>query len=344
MFHKPKWAIHQFSGKPTHYFVIFLGMEKIRREEIQVIARNSNWSIASVSKTLREHVYNGPGDWLKFLKLFFLGLGVSFTVAGIIFFFAYNWEALHKFVKLGLISGLFVATTLIAVLVQLNSLVKKVLHTASIILVGVFLAVFGQVYQTGANAYDLFLNWTLLIAIWVAIVNFAPLWTVFITLINITIVLYAEQVAHGWSDVFLHALLFGVNSFILVVFLLGSEWVKNIEPPDWFTHLIALAAVVYATMGVCSGIFDPPQTAFYMLLFTTLLLYAAGIWYGLQNKSAFYLSIIGFSMIVMFSAFLIKLSDDAGMFLIISLFIIASVTLLIMWLIKLHRKWNTQIR
>ncbi|WP_422349559.1 DUF2157 domain-containing protein [Flagellimonas sp.] len=318
-------------------------MEKICREEIRIIAKNSNWSTSSVSRALHDHIYNTSGDWLKFLKVFFLGLGVSFTVAGIIFFFAYNWDALHKFAKLGLISGLFVATTLTAVLAQLNPLVKKALLTASAVLVGVFLAVFGQVYQTGANAYDLFLNWTLLIAIWVAIVNFAPLWSVFITLINITIVLYAEQVAHGWSDVFLHALLFGVNSFILVVFLLGSEWVKNIEPPDWFTHLIALAAIVYATMGVCIGIFDPPETAFYMLLFTVLLLYLVGVLYGLQNKSAFYLSIIGFSSIIMFSAFLIKLSDDAGMFLIISMFIITSVTLLIMWLIKLHRKWNAQI-
>ena len=318
-------------------------MEKIRREEIRNISKHSNWSVQSVSQALKDNNYHDARSWLQFLKIFFLGLGISFTVAGVIFFFAYNWDDLHKFAKLGLISALFMATTLTALLTQLNPLLKKALLTASAVLVGVFLAVFGQIYQTGANAYDLFLNWTLLIALWVIIVNFAPLWTVFVTLINITVLLYAEQVAHGWSNVFLYALLFGINSFILVVFLLGSEWVKKIEPPSWFTHLIALAAVIYATMGTCIGIFDPPETAFYMLLFTILLIYVVGVLFGLQNKSAYYLSIIGFSLIIICSAFLIKMSDDAGMFLVISMFIITSVTLLIMWLIKLHRKWNQEI-
>ncbi|MCL6266606.1 DUF2157 domain-containing protein [Flagellimonas myxillae] len=317
-------------------------MEKIRREEIRIIAKNSNWSASSISQTLQEKVYSKSEDWLKFLKVFFLGLGVTFTVAGIIFFFSYNWDALHKFVKLGLIGALFVATTLTAVLIALNPLVKKALLTASAILVGVFLAVFGQVYQTGANAYDLFLNWTLLVALWVVVINFAPLWTVFVTLINITIILYSEQVAHGWSDVFLHTLLFWVNSLILILFILGPVWIKKAGAPSWFTHLIALAAVIYATMGTCVGIFDTPETSFYLLMFTGTMLYAAGAWYGLQAQSAFYLSIIGFSLIIICSAFLIKLSEDAGMFLFLSLFIIASVTALIMMLIKLHKKWNQQ--
>lgn len=322
---------------------IFPGMEKIRREEIKIIAQYSNWSKPSVSKTLENCVYNDSIAWLKFLKVFFLGLGVSFSVAGIIFFFAYNWDELHKFVKLGLIAGLFMATSLTPLLTNLNPLLKKVLLTVSSLLVGVFLAVFGQVYQTGANAYDLFLNWTLFITLWVVIVNFAPLWTIFIALLNITVFLYAEQVAHDWTDVFVYTFLFLVNAFALSIFILSSKFVSRLRQPNWFVHLLALSAIVYGTLGACVGIFDPPENPFYILLLTGTLLYVTGVWHGLKTKSSFYIAIIGFSLIVIFSAFLIKLSDGAGMFLIVSLFIMASVTSLILLLINLHKKWNRQI-
>ena len=311
--------------------------------EIKIIAQHSSWSKSSVSQTLEKHVYNGSRAWLKFLKVFFLGLGVSFAVTGIIFFFAYNWDELHKFVKLGLIAGLFMATTLTALLTNLSPLLKKVLLTASSLLVGVFLAVFGQVYQTGANAYDLFLNWTLFIALWALIVNFAPLWTVFLTLINITILLYAEQIAHDWSDVFVYTFLFLVNAFALSIFILSSKFVSGFRQPNWFIHLLALSAIVYSTLGACVGIFDSPENPFYILLLTGALLYATGVWHGLMTQSSFYIAIIGFSLIVIFSVLLIKLSDGAGMFLIVSLFIMASVTSLILLLINLHKKWNRQI-
>lgn len=315
-------------------------MQEIGREDIQIIAKHSNWSSKGISRALEDHVYHKTRDWHQFLKWLFLGLGVSFTVAGVIFFFAYNWDDLHKFVKLGLIGFLTVASAIGALLPQTKPPLKKMLVTAASILVGVLLAVFGQVYQTGANAYELFLNWTLFIALWVFIVHFAPLWTVFVTLINVTLVLYSEQVAHGWSDVFLHSLLFWINTLFLVLFILVGEWRDSLRLPAWFTHLLALAAVTCATLGNVDGIFDAMDSSHFLLTITTLLIYGAGVWYGLLHKSPFYLSIIAFSVIVISSAYLIRLSDDAGMFLIVSLYIITTITLVIWALIVLHKKWN----
>ncbi|MEM9648134.1 MAG: DUF2157 domain-containing protein [Bacteroidota bacterium] len=315
-------------------------MQKIGREDIQIIAKHSNWSNKGVSKALEDHVYHKAKDWHQFLKWLFLGLGISFAVAGVIFFFAYNWDDLHKFVKLGIIGFLTIACVLGALLTETKPPLKKMLVTAASILVGVLLAVFGQVYQTGANAYELFLNWTFFIALWVVIVHFAPLWTVFVTLVNVTIVLYSEQVAHRWSEVFLFTLLFWINTIILVVFILVGKWRESLYLPTWFTHLLALAAITCSTLGNVTGIFDAVDSSYYLLTMTTLLVYAAGIWYGLSHKSPFYLSIIAFSLIVISSAYLIRLSDDAGMFLLISLYIITAITLVIWALIKLHKKWN----
>jgi hypothetical protein len=100
-----------------------------------------------------------------------------------------------------------------------------------------------------------------------------------------------------------------------------------------------LASVSFGTIGIVFGIFDENQTSFFVLIIITSILYGIGIKYGLKLKSGFYLSIIPFSIIIIISAFLIKLSDDAGMFFFISLFVIGSVTLVIKNLIDLQKKW-----
>ncbi|MGK7895760.1 MAG: DUF2157 domain-containing protein, partial [Xenococcus sp. (in: cyanobacteria)] len=199
--------------------------------------------------------------------------------------------------------------------------------------------VFGQIYQTGANAYDFFLGWTMFITIWVLVSNYAPLWLLFITLINTTILLYSQQVANDWSEVFVFTLLFLINILFLTTSLFGKKFNDEAKSPIWFSNLIALASVSFSTIGIVIGIFDKNQTSFFVLIILTSILYGIGIKYGLKVKSGFYLSIIPFSIIIIISAFLIKLSDDAGMFFLISLFVIGSVTFVIKNLIDLQKKW-----
>lgn len=314
-------------------------MTKIEREDIQIITRHSNWSEKSIDNILKKNIYSDKESWHKFLRLFFISLGVSFTTAGIIFFFAYNWADLHKFIKIGLIEGLIIISTLVILFSKISLDIKNILLTGTSILVGVLFAVFGQIYQTGANAYDFFLGWTMFITIWVFVSNYAPLWLVFITLINTTLILYSQQVAHDWSEVFVFTLLFIINILFLTTSLFGKKINGEIKVPIWFSNLIALASVSFGTIGIVFGIFDKNQTSFFVLIIITSILYGIGIKYGLKLKSGFYLSIIPFSIIIIISAFLIKLSDDAGMFFFISLFVIGSVTLVIKNLIDLQKKW-----
>ena len=314
-------------------------MKKIEREDIKIITRHSNWSEKSIDNILKKNIYSDKESWHKFLRLFFISLGVSFTTAGIIFFFAYNWADLHRFIKIGLIEGLIIISTLVILFSKISLDIKNILLTGTSILVGVLFAVFGQIYQTGANAYDFFLGWTMFITIWVFVSNYAPLWLVFITLINTTLILYSQQVAHDWSEVFVFTLLFIINILFLTTSLFGKKINGEIKVPIWFSNLIALASVSFGTIGIVFGIFDKNQTSFFVLIIITSILYGIGIKYGLKLKSGFYLSIIPFSIIIIISAFLIKLSDDAGMFFFISLFVIGSVTLVIKNLIDLQKKW-----
>mgnify|MGYP002247720917 CR=1 FL=1 len=107
----------------------------------------------------RQALYADKKQWNQFLSSFFIWQwALGFTVAGIIFFFAYNWEELPKFAKLGIVEVLLVASVLLATFTHWNKLVKQILLTGATFLIGTLFAVFGQIYQTGADAYDLFLG------------------------------------------------------------------------------------------------------------------------------------------------------------------------------------------
>lgn len=313
-------------------------MAKIEREDIQIISRHSNWSKESIDRILQKEVYNDGESWHRFLKLFFISLGVGFTTAGIIFFFAYNWADISKFIKIGLIESLIVITTTIVLFSKINLDIKNIILTGASMLVGVLFAVFGQIYQTGANAYDFFLGWTLCITLWVAISNFAPLWFIFITLINTTVILYAEQVAHNWSEVFVFTLLFVINASFLLIVLLGEK-TKKIKPPIWFSNIIALAAVFFSTIGICYGIFEKREPMLGLIIIASIL-YSIGIMFGLREKRSFYLAIIPFSIIIIISSFITKLSFDIGTFFLIGFFVVISVTMVIKNLINLQKKWT----
>lgn len=310
----------------------------MQREDIQIISRHSNLSEERVAKTLKESVYNDKEAWQKFLRLFFISLGVGFTMLGIVFFFAYNWADLHKFTKIGLTEGVLITATILTLLPKINDNIKNIILTGASVLVGILFAVFGQIYQTGANAYDFFLAWTIFATLWVLVSNFTPLWLLYLVLINTTFILYSQQVAKDWSGIFICTLLFIINVAVLISVPL---FVKK-KTPHWFLNIVALASISYATIGIVIGIFYKYEATFPLLILITFIVFALGIWHGLKTKSGFYLSVIPFSLIIIVSALLIKISDGQMMFLFLSLFIIASVTLTIKNLIDIQKKWTNE--
>ena len=313
-------------------------MKNIQREDIHIIGRHSNLTEKGIGRALKENIYNDREAWRKFFRLFVISLGVGFTVSGIIFFFAYNWADLHKFIKIGLAEGLLVATTILVLLPKININTRNIILTGASVLVGVLFAVFGQIYQTGANAYDFFLAWTVFVTLWVVVSNFAPLWLLYLILINTTLILYSQQVAKEWSGVFVYSLLFVTNTITLISGIFLSKY-EQLKVPNWFLNTVALASATYATMGITIGIFDSFRLAFPILIVMTTIVYASGIWHGLKSKSGFYLSVIPLSLIVIISALLIKISTGGMMFLLVSLFIITSVTLTVKNLIDIQKKW-----
>jgi len=194
-------------------------------------------------------------DWRNFLDMLLLWTGVILLVSGVLFFFAYNWSALPRMAKFGLAELLLAAAFISAWVLGIDRPAGKGALCGAAILTGALLALVGQIYQTGADTYELFLYWALLIVPWVLVGRFAPLWLLWLGLIDIAVPLFCE--ARNWS-------LFGFSSVIsctlwslLAINLTaevlweigqarGIEWLSR-----WGARIIGtVTGTVTTTMGV----------------------------------------------------------------------------------------------
>lgn len=136
-----------------------------------------------------------PLAWWRWTSRVLLLVGAALVLAGVVFFFAWSWAGMSAWTKFGLIECGLVGCVIAAWLVGVDKLAGKVLTLAAAALTGLLLAVYGWTYQTGADSYETFLLWALLIFGWVAIARFGPLWIMWLMALNTGIALYWPEVA-----------------------------------------------------------------------------------------------------------------------------------------------------
>ncbi|NML24088.1 DUF2157 domain-containing protein [Pseudoflavitalea sp. G-6-1-2] len=312
------------------------------REDIHLIGSYSDLTAGDTNKALHTFVYSDKNAWQKFLKIFFLTLGTGFFVAGVIFFFAYNWNNLHKFIKIGIAEGLVILPILAAVLFsKMNPMLRKTLITASAVFVGVLFAVFGQVYQTGADSFDLFFNWTLCVTIWAIAAGFAPLWLIWIVLVNVSWGLYNTQ--YGTESSMLSFMLgtFIFNSLCLIVTLSLKKSTEH-RIPTWFAVTLALIVAYFVTTALAYKYYDRSGNQIVIYFVLAALLYSWMVWYSIRNKTIVYPAIAGASTIIIITSRIISDSWSAVALLLACLFVAGSITGLVIVLMKLQKTWANE--
>lgn len=310
------------------------------REDIYIISRNSNWSTENVDAALKRDVYQDATAWKKFLRLFFISLAIGFITSGLIFFFAYNWAGMHRFFKLGLVETVLTAVILIALVSKFNVLVKNILLTAASVLVGALFAVFGQIYQTNATAFDFFLGWTAFTMLWVIATNFAVLWVFFLYLLNATLVLYVTMHLGQFTEKHLYLLMVFLNGFWLLLFIFLSKNYDYFKIPNWLKNLSFITIVSIASLGIAEGILEKFSTMSIYLIILTVLIYGVGLLYAFKQKNLIFLAVIPFSLIFILAALWIKLLPKEWVYLINGLFITIGAGYLIKYLLVIQRKWK----
>lgn len=201
-----------------------------------------------------------PADWWGWSNRGLLFIGSALVLSGIVFFFAHNWTRLGPFMKLGIVEAGLAGCLAGAFFAGLDRLGGKVLLLCGSFLVGVFLAVYGQIYQTGADAWELFAGWAALILGFTLISRFAAHWVMELALVDLALCTWWDQVVmpnRSTNETLLFLILGLVNAAALALrevgILRGVDWLRG----RWVRLLVWLSALFFLTAPVAVLIVEP---------------------------------------------------------------------------------------
>lgn len=310
----------------------------------------------------------GREDWLRYVSVFLLAIGVLLVVAGVTAFFAANWTELGYFSKFALVELGIAAGCLAAWRLGLDALAGKAALFAAAFLVGVLLAVFGQVYQTGADPYGLFVAWALLVLPWALVGRQAGLWILELVLMNVALILYWTQVLYppdGWwslgqllGPAFLLATavmdwrlanwLFALNALSLVAWELlarrGIGWMQGPAFPR-VGALLALATVVPPTLVLVFGAMVEERLGINVVSPVLYVLATAAClyYYRFSRRDLFILTACLSGAVLVFTSLCIRyLPEGDGSLLLLAIVIMAEVAAVAWWLRQVARAWEEE--
>jgi uncharacterized membrane protein len=199
-------------------------------------------------------------SWVNMLDRLLLWLGALALAFSVLFFIAYNWNDLGRFAKFGMVESLIMLAIIVYCKLAPTAITSKVSLLVATILLGVLLALYGQTYQTGADPWQLFFYWALLMLPWAVIGRFPTLWIVWIALINLSIILYFMTFRGIFDLVFSSEpnmlwIIFVFNTLAFIVWqLLATKWEWLRE--RWAIRLLAVSSGVPLTWLTLYSIFD----------------------------------------------------------------------------------------
>jgi uncharacterized membrane protein len=285
--------------------------------------------------------------------------------AGVTAFFAWNWAELQQMGKFALIEGGVALAVIIAWRMKLDSTAGRAALLAAGFLVGVLLAVYGQVYQTGADPYGLFLGWGLLILPWALVGRQAGLWMLLAVLANLSIIMYWTQVLHppgglwqlsqllgplAWlsttiMDSRLANIVFALNAAILIAWeilaLRGADWMQT----RWFPRVMAfgcLTIVLIPTLFIAIG---ASMGSDWRWSFTSPVLFALSVtacffYYQKRQPDLFVLTLCLLGAIMVTTCLFARGMRGFDDTLLLALLIIGQTAGAAYWLRSVSRRWE----
>ena len=201
----------------------------------------------------------GPQEWKVFWQRLLLLCGTLLLACGIMFLVAWNWADMPRLVKLALMQGCIAVCVALALVRGQNTTSGQLLLLAAAILIGPLLAVFGQNYQTGADLWELFRVWTVLLvplalaqrqlSLWVLVWLVGTLWGVlYMGRLSLVNVLFTTQTPPFFFAQFLFITLWEYAAFRQK----AEAWLA----PRWFPRLVVFISFGLLTFAFCELIFS----------------------------------------------------------------------------------------
>ncbi|MBL8519660.1 MAG: DUF2157 domain-containing protein [Betaproteobacteria bacterium] len=280
--------------------------------------------------------------WHRFLAQLFLFSGTLFLTAALGYFVAYNWNAMGRFAKIGLLE-IAVAVPAILALVMQDGLQRRAALCGAFLATGPLLAYIGQTYQTGADPWELFAAWSALTLPWLVVARWRPAWAVWLVIVNVGLQLYLAEV---WQPVVLDwresAHLASVIVVNAVALALLERFASAIHGAGRIAErLCVLAIAAGATLLFCLFVMDSQVRQAWHLPVAALALGLTGWWYRARQLDVVALGFVSLGVIacavVLTAKVLSELHFKSGAFLFGGMVAIGLSAMAGQWLTRLSR-------
>lgn len=206
----------------------------------------------------------GPARWAFALFVFF---GAAQLISAVVMFFAYNWRDLPDMAKIALPQAAMAISFLAWAALPKRSLLGEIAGIAATVMIGVSMAVVGQVYQLGADPWTLFAIWAAFALPLAAIARSDALFAVWFAIASTAYTLWADEVLRprmGFAGEVIPASYAVLAFAVLLLRDFGASSAAGPQP-RWQRWLFAAAALVPATIaGLNEAMaFKPFEHGFY---------------------------------------------------------------------------------
>ena len=203
-------------------------------------------------------------------------LAAALVGLGLVMWVAANWEDLGRAGRFWLLQGVVVAMGLGACL---RPMLRAPLGLITLLAVGALFAYFGQTYQTGADAWQLFALWAGLTLPLALGARHDAVWAPWALVAATGVSLWVQtHTGHQWrvqpDDLRVHAL--GWGALGLLCLLLSPAWAGWTGAGPWARRTALTLAAVALTLTAIGGLFHKDIAPHYPL--GLLLLALAGVW------------------------------------------------------------------
>jgi uncharacterized membrane protein len=280
-------------------------------------------------------------EWRLWIDRLLLWLGVAALLAGLIFFVAANWSGMGRFGKFALAEAAIIAS-LVAYVLSARFRYGNAALLAASLAVGALLALIGQIYQTGADTFELFIAWALLILPWVLMARLPALWVLWLVILHVAYVFYMQTFGTLWGfflkseQMLVGMALFDCCALIVWEWLAARrEWMRG----RWVPRLLALTAGTAVTVLAIYFILNNRYASGWWY-FALYLIVMAGMYGGYRYKipDLFMLAGSALSVIVVATTWLANAlphNYGAGSFLLLGVFSMLATAAAAWWLRQL---------
>lgn len=280
------------------------------------------------------HLHPQSADWLKQANLILAFAAFILLSAALIFFFAYNWAAMHHLSRLALAGVALLTAAAVVLLTPPDHKLHRPALLASCVVTGAGLALIGQTYQTGADIWQLFASWALLITPLVLLSRSRACYLLWYLIIELACWRYLVTSQFGWlfNDGQLLLALAAINLALLAwsEFALPMLGVRGNRMFIWLTAALLIAVL---SLGAIIGLWQADHQR-------NLLVYpfAGGMlfyWYYRVRRQLLVVALLLFSAIAVTTALIARFADGDEPFLttnLLAFFVIGSSAAAAMWL------------